>query len=275
MTLSPSDVLRLQAQAPAASGRRDVSLIVLFLHGGLSTIDNWDMKPDAPAEFHGEFQSAGTNVAGIRVCEHLPLSARQSGPEFSLIRSFRHHNSDHAGRLTTTCCTGYFPRAGIRVRRCRQEQSEPGSRRPVIAKKQGPRRGVPAYVCLPKMHPSCGSAYLGTTVAPFVIDALSPSAPGFLRTRHRAAGDPVAHRSPRTPPRSSARDPTATEKGSRFRQIGKSGAVRDYQPRGVQLDDVRRGAASIRHRGQNRTRLRDEYGRNTLGQSCLMAAESG
>src|ERR1700689_2763291 len=77
MTLSLPDVLRLQAQAPATPGRRDVSLIFLFLHGGLSTIDSWDMKPDAPAEFRGEFRPIQTNVNGIQVCEHLPRSARQ------------------------------------------------------------------------------------------------------------------------------------------------------------------------------------------------------
>ncbi len=56
--------------------RRNVSLIFLFLHGGLSTIDTWDLKPDAPAEFRGEFQPIATNVPGIQIGEHLP----QLGP---------------------------------------------------------------------------------------------------------------------------------------------------------------------------------------------------
>src|SRR4051812_41811582 len=70
----------LQAQQTAnARGQstRDLSLIFLFLHGGLSTIDTWDMKPEAPAEFRGEFRQIQTNVNGIQVCEHLPRSARQ------------------------------------------------------------------------------------------------------------------------------------------------------------------------------------------------------
>src|SRR6185437_5314930 len=48
----------------------------------------------------------------------------------------------------------------------------------IIARKLGPRGSVPPYVCLPKMHPSAGSAYLGPMAAPFVIDA-DPNAPDF------------------------------------------------------------------------------------------------
>src|SRR4051812_2096813 len=73
--LSLSDLLAAQARAasgPARAKPRDISLIYLFLHGGLSTIDTWDMKPDAPAEFRGEFKPIRSNVAGIDLCEHLP-----------------------------------------------------------------------------------------------------------------------------------------------------------------------------------------------------------
>src|SRR3954447_18956620 len=80
MSLSLPELL----QARAAGRGRDVSLIFVFLHGGLSTIDTWDMKPDAPTEFRGEFRGIDTNVPGIRVCEHLPRSARQMD-RFSLV----------------------------------------------------------------------------------------------------------------------------------------------------------------------------------------------
>src|SRR6478672_10113529 len=85
----------LAAQAAERTGpTRDVSLIFLFLHGGLSTIDTWDMKPDAPVEFRGEFQPIDTNVPGVRIGEHLPRMSRQMD-KVALVRSFRHHNSDH------------------------------------------------------------------------------------------------------------------------------------------------------------------------------------
>src|SRR5438874_3169751 len=149
-------LLHLRAQA-AARGQptQDVSLIFLFLHGGLSTIDTWDLKPDAPAEFRGDFKPIDTNVSGIRVGELMPKTARQMD-KFSLVRSFRHHNSDH-GPADHYMFTGYFPGAGF------NPNLNPNNQRPahgsVIARKLGPRGSVPPYVCLPKLHPSASPAY--------------------------------------------------------------------------------------------------------------------
>ncbi len=95
--------------------------------------------------------------------------------KFALIRSFRHHNSDH-GPADHYLFTGYFPQAGF------NPTLKPNNQRPahgaIIARKLGPRGSVPPYVCLPKMHPSAGSAYLGAAAAPFVIEA-DPNAPDF------------------------------------------------------------------------------------------------
>src|SRR5437870_11810425 len=113
MGLSLPDLLQRQAAAAENANKpsRDVSLIILFLKGGLSTIDTWDMKPDAPAEFRGEFNPAPTCVPGIQICELLPRVAKQQ-EKFSLVRSFRHHNSDH-GPADHYIFTGYFPTAGF------------------------------------------------------------------------------------------------------------------------------------------------------------------
>lgn len=54
------------------------STILFFLCGGASQIDTWDMKPKAPAEIRGEFRPIETSAPGIRLCEHLPLTARQA-----------------------------------------------------------------------------------------------------------------------------------------------------------------------------------------------------
>ena len=86
--LSLPRLLAAKEQHPHST--KDVSLIYLFLHGGLSTIDTWDMKPDAPAEFRGEFKPIATKVPGIQIGELLPKSAQQID-RFSLVRSFRHH----------------------------------------------------------------------------------------------------------------------------------------------------------------------------------------
>src|SRR5262245_48386211 len=164
----------LAADRVESPGTKDVSLIFVFLHGGLSTIDTFDLKPDAPVEFHGEFGPIATNVPGVQVCEHLPGVAKVID-HVSLIRSFRHHNSDH-GPADHYMLTGYFPTAGFNA------NLNPNNLRPshgsIIARKLGPRGSVPPYVCLPKVHPSFGSAYLGAAAAPFGIDA-DPNAPDF------------------------------------------------------------------------------------------------
>src|SRR4051812_21238620 len=75
--LSMADHLRLKAAA-AANGEpaSDTAIILLWLGGGPSHIDMYDLKPQAPAEFRGEFREIATNVPGIRIGEHLPLESR-------------------------------------------------------------------------------------------------------------------------------------------------------------------------------------------------------
>src|SRR5438105_3975 len=71
--LSLADLLRLNAQGGVRADARGKSVIMIYLPGGPSHIDMYDMKPDAPVEFRGEFQPIHTNVPGIDICEHMPL----------------------------------------------------------------------------------------------------------------------------------------------------------------------------------------------------------
>jgi uncharacterized protein (DUF1501 family) len=264
MGLTLADLLQRQAlAADQGTPTRDVSLIFLFLHGGLSTIDTWDLKPDAPVEFRGEFKPIATNVAGIQIGEHLPRIGGQMD-KFSLIRSFRHHNSDH-GPADHYIHTGYFPGAGF------NPGLKPNNQRPahgsIIARKLGPRGPVPPYVCLPKMHPSGGPAYLGAAAAPFVIEA-DPNAPDF------SVPDIV-------PPPAIAADRLDARKQllaqvDRFQQAPEVRANRDAQAVSV----FQQKAFSLMTSAEAKKafnlaaepdKLRDEYGRTSLGQSCLMA----
>ncbi len=78
----------------AQNSRRKNSCVFLFLFGGPSHIDLWDMKPQAPAEIRGEFKPIPTNVQGIQVCEHLPLVAGQMD-KLCLLRSMTHRMNVH------------------------------------------------------------------------------------------------------------------------------------------------------------------------------------
>jgi uncharacterized protein DUF1501 len=253
----------LEAEAARGKAARDVSLIFVFLHGGLSTIDSFDLKPEAPAEFRGEFKPIKTNLPGVQVCEHLPRLARGMD-RLALIRSFRHHNSDH-GPADHYILTGYFPQAGF------NPGLKPNNQKPahgsVIARKLGPRGPVPPYVCLPKMHPSAGPAYLGAAAAPFVIDA-DPNAPNF------SVPDIVP------PPTLEASRLDARKellrRVDRFSRAAEARANRDartvsvFQQKAFDLMTSREAKKAFDIHSES-VKLRDEYGRNNLGQSCLMA----
>src|SRR4051794_23889282 len=75
--MSLPDLLWLRAEA-AERGRRpeETAVIQVFLEGGPSHVDTYDPKPDAPAEFRGEFGTIATSVPGIAICELLPRQAR-------------------------------------------------------------------------------------------------------------------------------------------------------------------------------------------------------
>ncbi|MGZ0169917.1 MAG: DUF1501 domain-containing protein [Planctomycetales bacterium] len=96
-----SDVAGLQRASAAEGSLRAVdangrakSCVFIFLFGGPSHIDLWDMKPSAPEEIRGEFQPVSTSVPGIQMCEHLPLLGQQMH-RFCLLRSMRHRMPVH------------------------------------------------------------------------------------------------------------------------------------------------------------------------------------
>src|SRR5438128_388462 len=88
----------LRAEAAQALGRKPPakikSCILMFHYGGPSHLDTWDLKPGAPPEVRGEFQSIPTAVPGIRVSEHLPRSARVAD-KLTIVRSFTHPMRNH------------------------------------------------------------------------------------------------------------------------------------------------------------------------------------
>src|SRR5438874_1889796 len=70
------------------------SVIYIFLSGGLSQLESFDLKPDAPEAIRGEFRPAATSTPGIQISEHLPGLARRS-PHWALVRSLTHPTNGH------------------------------------------------------------------------------------------------------------------------------------------------------------------------------------
>lgn len=249
--------------ADRAKAKKDVSLIFVFLHGGQSHLDTFDLKPDAPAEFRGEFNPTKTKVPGLFMCELLPKVADQVD-KFSLVRSFRHHNSDH-GPADHYILTGFFPTAGF------NPSLSPNNQRPsvgsAISKMLGPKGSVPAYVALPKVHPSGGPAFLGANHAPFVIDA-DPSAPNFsvpdLVPPPAIASDRLDDR------RKLLKQVDKFHKSAEAKANAQAGAIATFRDKAFDLMTSRQAKEAFNIHAEA-DKLRDQYGRHSLGQSCLMA----
>jgi hypothetical protein len=257
-------MLRASGSATAsAAAKGDISLIILFLQGGLSTIDTLDLKPNAPAEFRGEFNPIDTVIPGMQIGEHIPLVAKQAD-KFSLIRSFTHGNSGH-GQADHYILTGYHPTPAF------ESSLKPNNERPshgaIISHKLGPNGSVPPYVCLPRMHNSAGSAYLGATAAPFVVNA-DPNSPGF------SVPDlvpPLAVDASRLDERQTLLAQIGRyRKGTEVRANQNARMLSVFQEKAFDLITSAETKAAF-DIAQEPTKLRDEYGRHALGQAALMS----
>ena len=264
MGLTLPSLLEHEARLKASGAdTKDTSLIIVFLQGGLSTIDTWDMKPEAPSEFRGDFTPVSTNLPGIQISEHLPKLAKVHD-KFSLVRSFGHANSNH-GQADHFMLTGYPSGPGF------NGGLKPNNQKPcvgaVIGKELGPRGGVPPYVCLPRMHNSAGSSYLGSAATPFVVGA-DPNAPDF---KVPDLAPPVAVASRRLNDRRSLLKTINRYEQSAITQANQGArAMRTYQEKAFELmtSEATKAAFDIHSEPEA---VREKYGRNMLGQSCLMA----
>jgi hypothetical protein len=154
--LTLEHMLRQQAHAAQGGANRPTqkAVIWIYMFGGPSHLDMYDMKPNAPAEYRGEFRPIRTNVPGIDICEHFPLQATIAD-KFSIVRGIRTFNSHDPDTLLT----GYPPP--------RAERPSFGS---VVNRMRGRAGTIPAYVSLAGEgaaadHP--GPGYLGATYRAF------------------------------------------------------------------------------------------------------------
>ena len=90
--LTLAEALKLRAAGKTGAGLR--SAIFVFLEGGPSHQDTFDLKPDAAVEFRGEFAPIGTSVAGVQICEQMPMLARDFG-RYAIVRGVTHNLADH------------------------------------------------------------------------------------------------------------------------------------------------------------------------------------
>ncbi len=158
--LSLSGLLKADARgANSPTGDRLKSVIILWMRGGPSHIDMWDPKPDAPAEFRGEFGTKPTAVPGIHLTDLLPETGKIM-KKWSILRSLHHADAGHSTG-DQICFTGY--NAGSAP----DENIHPsiGS---IVSKQIGHQNPkLPPYVMIPRQVPGTGAAYLGVAHKPF------------------------------------------------------------------------------------------------------------
>lgn len=174
--LSLAQTLRLQAAAPAISQRAaadDVNCIFIFIVGGMSHHDMWDLKPQAPAEIRGDFSPIATRVPGLQIGELLPQIATVTD-KFALLRSMTHTDSDH-GRGFHIMMTG--KKAGVGDFNGNQNNNQHPCLGSMVAR-LGAAGELPPYISVPNFLNSGGPSFLGSSYGPFTIEA-DPADPTF------------------------------------------------------------------------------------------------
>ncbi len=239
-------------QALRADAGKDISCILIWQSGGCPHQDTFDMKPDAPSEYRGEFKPIPTNTPGVQICEHLPFTARQTD-RFTILRSMRSKENNHE-RAINYLLTGYLPLPTI-------EFPSLGS---IVSERLGARNGLPAYVAVPQTFPSYGAGYLGSGHNPF--NAGNPNTPGYQARDLSLSADVDWSRL-------GNRRKLLESMDAKFRAVESSRGFRSMDsyyekaysllssPSAKKAFDVEAEPAALRER----------YGRTPVGQGCLLA----
>ncbi|MCH2397852.1 MAG: DUF1501 domain-containing protein [Pirellulales bacterium] len=252
------------------------SCILIFLFGGPSQQDLWDLKPDAAAEVRGEFKPIDTRVPGMQIGEHLPQLAQQS-QHFTIIRSMRHTDFEH-GSASYTALTGQpHPLPGTNTPARPEDFPTYGS---VVGLKRPVVDPVPDAVVLgPVMHqgnrpPMAGqnAGFLGRGYDPFRIVG-DPNQVGFHVPGLQVKEDITARRlGDRRTLLSSL-----NHHSRRMARSKKVAAIRRLHSRAYGLLKSSQSQQALDVEKES-AEIRDRYGRHKFGQTLLLSrrlVESG
>jgi hypothetical protein len=251
-------LLQLQAHAATETEARANACIFLFLEGGPSHIDMFDMKPDAAKEIRGPYKPIQTSVTGIQICEHLPMMAKLAH-KYTILRSHSHNDNGHNTGYHYVM-TGYkadFPDGNSKAPNNHLYPSM-GS---IISRELGPKTPVPPYINLPHLMWAGGPGFYGSEYGPFVIEA-DPQQPDF-EVRDLKPSDSIDARRQDRRRKLLAEADRPTGKG---RPEAMSTYYRQAQelmtsPAARKAFDIAAEPASVRER----------YGATSLGQCALLA----
>jgi hypothetical protein len=266
--LALPDLLRQQATAGTRPAPAADACILLFLWGAPSQYETFDPKPDAPDGIRGEFGVIQTHTPGVRFGEHLPLVAQRSRL-FTIVRTCA-QTSTHHQSAAYEALTGYPPsRDAVNLTATPSDHPNVGS---VVARMARGHSALPPFVQLPQLATDVGNltpgqfaGFLGRQYDPLTI-VRDPSAADF-----EVADLAPAPEVP--PPRLDDRRALLRVVEQQARALEHSATARAldiYQQRAVRLltSPALRQAFDLEREPSG---LRDRYGRNALGQSCLLS----
>jgi hypothetical protein len=250
------------------------------------------MKPNAPLEVRGQFGSIATSVPGLRVCEHLPRTARVMN-RLAIVRSMHHPMTNHNAAAFTALC-GRNPLKGD-LELLSNDRNDPPCYGAMLSATLPERPGLPTFVAAPHIMynvvqlPGQVAGFLGSAHDPFQV-SVDPSAPNFNlgelelpgdlsvdRLDHRAALLQTLDRHRRRLEAiADAAARTATSTGRVTNAPVPGGWARGLNPRDIYTEKAFRllHSPAVRrafHLGSEDPRLRDRYGRTKLGQTVLLA----
>lgn len=264
--LSLPGLLSLQRSVAGERSRRLKSIVILYLSGGPSHLDMWDLKPDAPAEIRGTFQPISTRVSGLQICEHLPRTAAISD-KITIVRSMSHDEGDHLRG-------GYWAMTGGRLARPIVQASgmERGDRPhlgSVLDHLISTPNTIPSFVMIPEFISPVGVArpgqyagFLGPAHDPYLI-ASDPNLPEY---------DPGALRSRESTPavRWNERRSLLAHLEPQQVNVSTIRSMETHKQRALDLISSNRAQQAFDVSLESE-QTRNRYGRHVFGQSTLVA----
>lgn len=263
--LTLPDLLRHRALAESVRGdAADTSVIFVWLPGGPPHMEMYDMKPDAPAEYRGQFRPIATTVPGLDVCELLPRHAKIAH-KYNVVRSIAHTFADHGGGHKKFM-TSRDPRSPVGFV---NDAPATGS---IVAKLNEQKNvGIPNYCCIVERGReqvdtfSLGAAYLGPSYTPFMVPG-DPSDDANFRVPNIAPQVDISGRLDDRVSLLKQFDKLRRE----VDQSGTMGSIDRFQRRAMDLltSDRAKKAFDL---SIEKPDVRDRYGRHAWGQRLLLA----
>lgn len=269
--------LPLGARVTAAPAQpRAKSTILVWLSGGVSHIDTWDLKPDAPEDYRGEFKPIATSAPGVRLCEHLPHLAQQAH-HLAVVNSLGHYGrgtgDHHAGYYYNL--TGRAPDPSFRALLNNRKPLDTdwpfiGS---VVAARRPAHPFLPSLISLPQKpgfpeytRPGQFAARLGLEFDPVYVLGTLDKPLQFAVPALSLEGDV-------TPARLGARRGLLDAVDASVRSFDRTAATRSYtrqQERAFSLLSAPQSKAAF-NVAEEPERVRERYGNTLNGMSMLMA----